>query len=940
MIYLEITSTSSEYLLISLVKSIMIRNCYDDLFPRSIARRSRSQSRDFSKSEVAMHTPPTNFTCVQCLSSFLFNIKKRSKPKEDHDTSILQRPALVSYQQNTQYATNDYPFQRPPSSPPAPRSVSANTHRPECPTKRPKSFISCNSPIPTTQQSKSLASLLPVSNTNVGQVRAVSSPVPSRPALLYCDNEASGEKISKRKSWLPAREHRSCNALQELSSVAKSNAWVITGNGHLDYCLDPLVNGDKVYELWDLDETADTYVYLFSNGHRPSFKVPSLVFSSSQRLFQLSKQPGAQSLDSVRGQSNLPLGVQQENATGGCKESVSLFPEAQRTNMHLYFPVQLSSYAIESQPSQQDVQDLVDIRNLFAFLTSQPLVGTLQVPSRFHILLSISVLLWKFNFKNFDGSTYGEAVSDSFSFYIRELNLGDVRESREKIIEGLILGERFKSIELYQEAFAHAVGKYDGLKQVNPNLFNSLPRSTVYKLERAFLNLQQRQTAVNRHLVDFAFPSIFSGIANSTSRPEAKFVNFRAWKSNFNSMRGFVRSYYKALHGQWPPKVRSMKNPFVGKGLNRLVLKDLYNDFCGLYDLLVDRDDLTTQTVNQSNLPTSKHPGEWEQDKLHTATASALRTVFAEYNTSSPPVWPSIPYDTPIIPNMAALDPYFEQASGKDQQKLLSRKIRDSEQTLLLSKSHNYDVSTDSRFLTKFLIFEVEKARGKNCHELTDMRYGHWIFLYAVIQCLPMLVIDTPGVKYSDGVEYFLCEPPVGGLPWLSEVDGTRKEWYGIGDSNTVVSMPSNIVDYGLEATYNRSHCWIVAQKWFAALDSNTRIPPLPLLQSEISGSDSFPEKMQRSYDSDRNAKRRSIVLSLNKLPISENISPAHTLISAGLGAIVPIEYDDLANYNSNRMYSSGRERCMSSDLDSSGSNFEDILKNIENDDGKKKKRK
>ena len=718
------------------------------------------------------------------------------------------------------------------------------------------------------------------------------------------------------------------------------------------------------------------------------------MLSSSEKLApQLGKRPRARDFDgrqslavedairnmTLRGQTSPLLAVQDGTATDGSEELSRYSPDSLPKEIQLYFPVQLSSNGLEGRPTQRDIQALVDVRNLFAFLTGQPLVGTPQSPSRFDILLSISALLWKFNFRNFDGSTYGEAVSDSFSFYMSELNLGDVRESREKTIEGLILGERLKSAELYQEAFAHAVGKYDGVKEVNPNLFRSIPGSTVNKLERAFLDLQQRQDAVNRRLVDFTFPSIFSGIANSTSRLEAKYVNFKSWRSNFNSMRGFVRSYYKALHGQWPPKASSKKNPFVEGGLNRLVLKGLYNDLCGLYDLLVNRDDLTTRTIDQSDLPddeTGERPSGWIFEKLRSATTAALRTLLREYDKSSPPVQPPIPFDTPIIPDMAALDPYFGRANGKDQQKLFSRKIKEGERAMLMTKSHNYGVSTKSRFLTEFLVFEEKEAQGKHCQELADMRYGHWIFLYATIQCLPMLVIDAPGVKHSDGVEYFLCEPPIGGLPWLAEGGGPRREWYGVGDSNTMVSMPSDVVEYGLEATYNRSHCWIVGQQWFTeqpSFNSSTVMPPPPPPQSAAiplsplappaPNFASFPglddrngRSRQRSCDSsptpgtpavttsessgNRSAKRRSVAVGLNKLPIPasyalhDNMSPSYTPVSAGSSGISP------AGYNSAGGWSSGGERCMSSNPGGSGSTFDDILKNMGHDDGKKKKKK
>lgn len=838
-------------------------------------------------------------------------------------------------------------------------------------------------------------------------MQASSSPTGTRSVSPYSDDDFGG-KVSKRKSWLPGGR-KSRNASQDMTGVLGSPAWVDTGKGRLDYGLTLLLNGDKVAELWDPNEKADVYVYLFppATGHGPSFKVPSLVLSSSEKLAsQLGKRPRARSFDgrqslavddafrtlAIRGQSTTLDGLQ-DNSTenslsaDGSDESVRSFPDTQPRDIHLHFPVQLSSSAGGLQLNQQDIQALVDARNLFAFLTGQPLVGTPHCPTRFHILMSIAALLWKFNFRNFDGSTYGEAVSDSFNFFLEELNLGDVRESREKTIEGLILGEQMKSAQLYQEAFAHAVGKYDSVKEVNPDLFNQIRRPTVHKLERAFLDLQQRQDAVSRRLNDFSFPSIFAGIANSTSRLEAKFVNFKAWKSNFMSMRSFIRSYYKALHGQWPPKASSKKNPFAEGGLNRLVLKVLYNDLCGLYDLLVDRFDVTTRTADQPEPPqddkTEPHTG-WKQEKLRAATVAALRTLLDEYDKSSPPVQPPIPYDTPLVPSMAAVDPYFERADGKDQQKLSSRKIKDHERTMIMSKSHNQGVSIKSRFMEEFMAFEHKESRGKNCHELADMRYGHWIFLYAVIQCLPMLVIDAPGVKYSDGVEYFLCEPPIGGLPWLADAGGPKREWYGIGDSNAVVSMPSDVVDFGLEATYNRSHCWIAGQQWYQArtsLDSSIMPPPSlppqadaplspleppapgfavgelrPSSRSIERGYESSPTLgtppvAQREFSGDRNAKRRSIAIGLNKLPIpanvarQENFNPSFTPVSAGSRGTSPAGYNSAggygspSGYNSAGGYSSGGERRPSSNAGGSGSTFDDILKNMGSDEGKKKKK-
>jgi hypothetical protein len=228
--------------------------------------------------EVAMTKPPAKLSRVQRLSSFLPNLKINSKAIEDHDASILRKPAPASHQQNTQYATNGHPSRRPPSPPAAPRSVSANLprqsnrlRRPDSPSTHqgvPRASSSGNPQIPTAQQSsrpRSPSLLPPVTNTNEGQMRAVSSAMAPRPASPYTDDEASGGKVSKRKSWLPGGGRRSRNASQDLTGVAGSKAWVITGNGQLDYGLNPLVNGDKVRPFFPDRKTCCTY---FNLGRR------------------------------------------------------------------------------------------------------------------------------------------------------------------------------------------------------------------------------------------------------------------------------------------------------------------------------------------------------------------------------------------------------------------------------------------------------------------------------------------------------------------------------------------------------------------------------------------------------------------------------------------------------------------------------------------------
>ena len=108
---------------------------------------------------------------------------------------------------------------------------------------------------------------------------------------------------------------------------------------------------------------------------------------------------------------------------------------------------------------------------------------------------------------------------------------------------------------------------------------------------------------------------------------------FKLWRASFNRMRSFVLGYYKGALGSWPPKASSKKNPYSESGLNRLVLKTLYSDMCGLYDLLVDRRSLTPRELH--GLPENV---EITDDTM----ISAVRRLLSEFENSLSPTPPPV----------------------------------------------------------------------------------------------------------------------------------------------------------------------------------------------------------------------------------------------------------------------------------------------------------
>jgi hypothetical protein len=594
-----------------------------------------------------------------------------------------------------------------------------------------------------------------------------------------------------------------------------------------DQCeADEIFNFFQIQELWN--EQGDTYVYLFpqNTGRAASFKVDSTIFAESPSLTYLARgndgktngleQPTRTlSLVSPMSPPLTPqdrLETDNDNDSSGSQRMAFDDNPEEVQELHLYLPIPLNCDVSNPQArlTQEDTETLLLFRNLFAFLLGQSLIASPKSATLFSIFMDVAVLLARFEFSNLDQSNFGETATSSFSNYCEELRLADVRRSREKTIEAIVLGERLRYYPLYVEGFVHGVGKLDELKQLRSPKYTFIHPITQKRMERAFIDLDTRLRGLYGKLEDFDFPSVFSGFANSTTSSESKVVRFKNWKSAFHEFRRFTLQYYRQKYGSWPPKARSKKNEFEENGLNRLLLLDLYHDFTDLYDLMVDRTSLTTRTIDISGAGSST-PSEDPKE----ITVRALRHILSEYDRSTPPVMPPIPFDIPQLPSLQPL--HRKPLDAKKEAKQSGKKLKSSDINAVLMDSYTREAMRPTPFIESFMQFERRSAHGKSVNDITDLRCGQWIFLYAVIQSLPMLVVDVPEVHYNEGVEYFLCIAPRGGAPWIQNDTKTARSWFGVAGGAGVVSLPSDVVINGVEGVYRRSHCWTVAEQWAEA---------------------------------------------------------------------------------------------------------------------------
>ncbi|RMZ92090.1 hypothetical protein DV736_g648, partial [Chaetothyriales sp. CBS 134916] len=633
---------------------------------------------------------------------------------------------------------------------------------------------------------------------------------------------ASAKPIKRRSRFL-TKGDKSSN-----ENGQRSRAWIVGLKDHVPYDLKPLLQGEPVPELWH--DHGDTLVHLYSrlSGRGPSFKVHSSLFADSQALNMLRFEALTAAHETSAAyqtvQSHRPtLSVQsppsnansEYRAPGANWESeryeVPSIKQDTVGEVHVWLPLELDRPIISSgeEPQREDLELIVLYRNFFAFLFGGALIATPRQHGLYAIFMGISSMLRKYRFGDGDGSTWGHVPTASFSHYCEELPLADIRFNRERAVEAIVLGEQMRYWPLYNEGFVHATGILDEIKATKSPKLTKISHITLNRLERAHIDLESRLLAVQQKLDKFDFPSMFSGAANSQTSIESKTVNFRAWKEAFFDFQKFVLAHYKRKYGAWPPKASSKKNNFEESGLNRLVLRDVYQDFTELYDMLVDRTCLTPRTDGM--LPASSTTAHRGIESIQ----HALRVIESEHDRATPPVAPPIPFDIPILPAFAnSFDRTHVVELSTRARSAASVKLKQSDVSAILLGSCNRDKIQTSAFIQEFINYERKLGDGKTLNDVLNNRCGQWLFMYAVLQSLPMTVVDARDVKFTDGVEYFLCIGPRGGRPWMKEDTSQSRAWYNVASGGGFVSLPADMIDHSVEGIYRRSHCWQAATKW------------------------------------------------------------------------------------------------------------------------------
>ncbi|RPA96868.1 hypothetical protein L873DRAFT_1922969 [Choiromyces venosus 120613-1] len=477
--------------------------------------------------------------------------------------------------------------------------------------------------------------------------------------------------------------------------------------------------------------------------------------------------------------------------------------------------------------TDETIQRLIDARNLFAFLNCNFLVGTADREMPFQILLKTfemiqgpaSPTLRPEGQLDTNGLSKAVMAESNFLYYVETLKIDDLRNDDDAIVEALILAERWNCSLLYHEGFVHACGRWEEIKDHSG--FALVSERTKKRLDRASIEMHNvRIASVLGRLSNFDYPSIFTG--------DGKYPEYKPWRLAFDAMRKHTLSYYKHVYGSWPPRAgkRGKGGGYTETGgLNRVVLQKVYNDFSALYDLVVDREWIHGERIHFETLYGSDGDDVEAREKEESARTT-IRKIQHTYDESGVPVQPSMPFDLPRLPYIPATPPpTANRKPAKKSKSKASKKLKGEELSSVLRNSYNQDSyhrQPANEFAEMFKQLEKEFGNGKTIEDLMDARRGRWLFIYCVCQSLPLVVVDAPGVRYSDGVEYFLCKNLKGPLPWQKASNRRISRLSGIwvpgpGGLLSVPGSGQNGVDAGddeIEYVYRKGHCWTVAEKW------------------------------------------------------------------------------------------------------------------------------
>ncbi|KAI0547024.1 hypothetical protein F4679DRAFT_378041 [Xylaria curta] len=551
-------------------------------------------------------------------------------------------------------------------------------------------------------------------------------------------------------------------------------------------------------ELWD--PNGDVLVYFGRKDQpqrpNPSFRLSSHIIEATESRFLVTLLREGSTEDDYS-QMNLPpspigappmlrhnsythLGqttppISEENAQADIDGQISY---------EMYFPTPPNLTKAETH------RHAITTRNVFALLYHASLVGI----SLFQALQDLLARL----------DAYMEPDADNVGTilnYLSARGIDDARNDPETAVSMLAWSEtpEVRWEEGWREAFLHCAGMYARLE--NCADFRHLTPITRALLERACLETQLRVQAAEERLVSFAFADAW-GPTTTTTPNTARAAAER--------LQQFFMAHYAKTCGTWPPAESGAARTTDGEEmwLTRTVAQMLQKDFGALYDYLVNRDVVWDESEMRSSRKWMMVSESGNKSFAADTEDLPLTDLLIEFDNRLR--FPHIPHPYPLVPD--SIPPTASPRPGSSRDRAKKEKDKDKnpklddrtlERRIQLAYTEATNIySLGSEFAQSDLIENFVKFEKTDMLGVVDpftARRGRWVLIYAVLQILATVSVDSPNVRYKDGVPYHLSP----------RLKGTRTPpWKGVTSS-------------AIEASHELSHCWIAPTTWNASVEED-----------------------------------------------------------------------------------------------------------------------
>jgi hypothetical protein len=545
-------------------------------------------------------------------------------------------------------------------------------------------------------------------------------------------------------------------------------------------------------ELWD--ECGDTFVYMYMRGSKtkppPSFRIDSRVIQESgsqifiDKLFNPVEPEGwprfyphdetiggsspEDSNDSYEGYRNgVPLGMHSpmsdRDALRSLDVSKGLTGRAPRGIRHeIYVPWPGAETGIHSTIWH------ITTRNYFAVMyDANALVGTTLHEAMFKLFERVTM--------------YPDYLDRHISKvawltdYIVRHKFDDVRNNPSYAASLLAFSENpgVQWREGYIEAFVHCTGMLNMGLQTIPEWRYITPHTKMF-LQNASMEIEERIHRAQAWLLSFDFNEMWP----ITSAPSS------AARGCFDRLRKWLCKYYENAFLHWPPTNEHT-------WLTHDMVVRLSNDFHGLYDYLVDRDvlfDGSEYRPGQKWAILSKSGQPFRADMHDLPFTDILLGFDARHKFPHlPHPYPQVPLSVPVQSKSKSAFTLKKPTSPAD---LLAQSRR---KALSYAEASNVYILRDqymhTDLVTNFIRFE--QSDMLDSLDPLEARRGRWILIYAILQVLATISVDSPNLRYKEGAQYHLSPQMKGVVPWAERGSPPEEE-----------------------ADHTRSHCWVVPSTW------------------------------------------------------------------------------------------------------------------------------